>query len=524
MEFFLNFVDRLEEGMNENEAIREKLDRQDVAQLDVFTSSEGPAKMQSSATPGWEDSLFGTPGGDLADFFDPQLKVTQPDHEQSQESKREQALLNYDLSTFSNTVWETFLGSQIQLTKVEDQDGTQRVTSKNITKQGPIQLRAENQNLYNAWEKSRESLIQEHEDLKVGQQMSTQTWTCRPPNLQFFQINRVQYDKHLQKPVKNNQKFHFDRTIYMDLFLYKNLDKSERYFQDLKQMSQENEALKKEYSAFMNDQMGYKSVAGLKRSLEMVADVRDDSSDLDIFLQPKEVNPFQMTIRDLGATPQEQTSAMSFLQKYVDKLEEKKNRLEQKIEASQAAFNQPYAQQQNRQHPYHLHAIMIHDGDAFQGHYWVYVYDRFHSWWWKIMDKEVSKVTDEAEMLKEAYGGDGYKSASTLVYASDAIVRNIDKYHQQMRLPLYCKRHLNSFDVPQKVLLKIQANRHQNEASRIMEEIQSYQKAKHEEWKQMASHLTEQAQFSDLASYLLSINETLLVNYVLQQRAFRKLT
>lgn len=46
-----------------------------------------------------------------------------------------------------------------------------------------------------------------------------ETWICRPPNVMMFQINRVNYDYKNQKLVKDNSRFEFDKTIYMDLFL-----------------------------------------------------------------------------------------------------------------------------------------------------------------------------------------------------------------------------------------------------------------------------------------------------------------
>jgi len=46
-----------------------------------------------------------------------------------------------------------------------------------------------------------------------------ETWICRPPNVMMFQLNRVNYDYNKQKLIKDNGKFHFDKTIYLDEFL-----------------------------------------------------------------------------------------------------------------------------------------------------------------------------------------------------------------------------------------------------------------------------------------------------------------
>ena len=56
---------------------------------------------------------------------------------------------------------------------------------------------------------------------------------------------------------------------------------------------------------------------------------------------------------------------------------------------------------QDKKMPYHLHAIIIHDGSADMGHYYTFIFDRFKKVWWKIND---SMVREEAEdvVMEEA--------------------------------------------------------------------------------------------------------------------------
>lgn len=61
---------------------------------------------------------------------------------------------------------------------------------------------------------------------------------------------------------------------------------------------------------------------------------------------------------------------------------------------------------------------MIHDGLAENGHYYSYVYDRVLKVWWKLDDHRVSQV-DEQQVMSEAFGGEGYKSACNLFYISE---------------------------------------------------------------------------------------------------------
>lgn len=115
---------------------------------------------------------------------------------------------------------------------------------------GPVQLRIEEGNLYQAWEKSRRSEIEATGGDKPEPKKVIETWVCRPPNLLMFQLNRVQYDMTTLKLKKDNSEFHFDREIYLDLFLNKNKDSSDLHLtgvedkkQELKKLKEENEIL-----------------------------------------------------------------------------------------------------------------------------------------------------------------------------------------------------------------------------------------------------------------------------------------
>ena len=138
-------------------------------------------------------------------------------------------LMNYGLDDFKNSIWENFLGSQVQLSCTVDPDGTETITNQNIDKLGPIQLRIDEGNLYQAWERSRRSEVEGFRGDIEGQTKVLETWVCRPPNIMLFQLNRVNFDIQKQKLVKDNSRFDFDKTIYLDLFLNQNKEKSKAH-------------------------------------------------------------------------------------------------------------------------------------------------------------------------------------------------------------------------------------------------------------------------------------------------------
>lgn len=81
---------------------------------------------------------------------------------------KQENLLNYDLDSFKNSIWENFLGSQVQITKLYEKDGTFKITNKKVDKMGPVQLNINNENLYAAWEESRKSDVDGYKGLCEG--------------------------------------------------------------------------------------------------------------------------------------------------------------------------------------------------------------------------------------------------------------------------------------------------------------------------------------------------------------------
>jgi len=98
------------------------------------------------------------------------------------------------------------------------------------------------------------------------------------------------------------------------------------------------------------------------------------------------------------------------------------------IRDMELTIKEPYLK--NKDKPYYIHSIIIHDGLAENGHYYSYVYDRVKKVWWKMNDHKVSQETEET-VLKEAYGGEGYKSACYLIFISKAMGDRIDQRSTQ---------------------------------------------------------------------------------------------
>jgi ubiquitin carboxyl-terminal hydrolase 25/28 len=74
-----------------------------------------------------------------------------------------------------------------------------------------------------------------------------------------------------------------------------------------------------------------------------------------------------------------------------------------------------------KKHPYNLHSILIHDGQAGSGHYYAYIVEPESKKWRKYSDINVTEVTHE-EVLANSLGGVGQMSAYCFFYVRPDIV------------------------------------------------------------------------------------------------------
>ena len=93
------------------------------------------------------------------------------------------------------------------------------------------------------------------------------------------------------------------------------------------------------------------------------------------------------------------------------------------------------------QHPYRLHAVLVHEGQAASGHYWAYVYCMQHRKWLKFNDITVSEVNWE-ELLRESMGGYHNASAYCLMYVD---ATRTDVLTGTSQLYIHCCKDIGNF-------------------------------------------------------------------------------
>lgn len=142
------------------------------------------------------------------------------------------------------------------------------------------------------------------------------------------------------------------------------------------------------------------------------------------------------------------------LKKYQEAAATEIQRLQVEIGKLEKIVASPYIKDKER--PYQLHAILIHDGLAENGHYYSYIYDRVKKCWWQYNDHRTLQVEEE-QVMREALGDTtAYKSACNLVYISPHISKQID----MLPFPQYTCESSERFSIPKEIVNQIEEKNH----------------------------------------------------------------
>ena len=105
----------------------------------------------------------------------------------------------------------------------------------------------------------------------------------------------------------------------------------------------------------------------------------------------------------------------SCLTRWRQEIEEDLSSLNSSLQEVETKIQEMYNTPALTNNGYRLHAVMVHEGDVNQGHYWAYVYHPVRKVWLKFNDNSVSETTWKA-MKKESAGGRMSTSAYSMVY------------------------------------------------------------------------------------------------------------
>ncbi|CAG9320649.1 USP28_3 [Blepharisma stoltei] len=314
---------------------------------------------------------------------------------------------------------ELFYGKQHEFLEAAERDGS-LVQIKNLAPFGQIIVDVDEGDLYSAWDIAYHSQIEGYLTPQENATTASQEfWLEKLPGIILFQIQRVKYDKVTNSTIKIHKQFKFPKILHPDRFMAKN--------KEIGSKLRENMLLLKNRIKF------------LEASLEKLNNYNSTNSGLDTILQQTieflsyNENPNQaMEIDEEGLiifTPEKviannpqisrsKTLLQTLTREIVTKIKLMKTQLEQYQFQIEEIFNVP----QLKNHEYHLHSILIHDGQAGAGHYYAYVYDAEYEVWRKYSDVMITQV-EESEVMTNALGGNGYISAYCLMYIENSLIR-----------------------------------------------------------------------------------------------------
>uniref|UniRef100_A0A8C3L6T6 Ubiquitin carboxyl-terminal hydrolase n=1 Tax=Chrysolophus pictus TaxID=9089 RepID=A0A8C3L6T6_CHRPC len=108
------------------------------------------------------------------------------------------------------------------------------------------------------------------------------------------------------------------------------------------------------------------------------------------------------------------------LQRWRNEIEQDVRDLKESIARVSLSIDEMYSDPHLQQVPYHLHAVLVHEGQANAGHYWAFIYDQPRKSWLKYNDISVTESSWE-ELERDSFGGLRNASAYCLMYISDKV-------------------------------------------------------------------------------------------------------
>ncbi|XP_072049413.1 LOW QUALITY PROTEIN: ubiquitin carboxyl-terminal hydrolase 25-like [Amphiura filiformis] len=302
-----------------------------------------------------------------------------------------------------------------------------------------------------------------------------ENWFTHLPHVLTFELSRFHFNQALARPEKIHNRFTFPKILYMDRYMECNRAKTRRKREEVHALREQLNDLHTRLERYVNygsgakrfplqdvlqytlefansrspDSNGSPSSANIVPSLfcnnnsnvqdvEMTSPPRsppgDDSkvgaaggSGLpDVAMRsPTTSNPASPALSLFAQampppapghiTDSELDVLQRCLRRWRTEVESDVAELQTRISALNNSIDQQYEEADLKHYEYHLHAVLVHEGQASAGHYWAYVLNHKRNVWLKFNDISVTEV-EWADLERESVGGSGNASAYCLMY------------------------------------------------------------------------------------------------------------
>ncbi|NWS74749.1 UBP28 hydrolase, partial [Crotophaga sulcirostris] len=294
-------------------------------------------------------------------------------------------------------------------------------------------------------------------------------WFTKLPPVLTFELSRFEFNQSLGQPEKIHTKLEFPQTIYMDRYLYRSKELIHMKREETKRLREKLVLLQQKLERYMKygsgparfplpDMLQYvlefittKPTAvmppaqgsptalpqsqaepcvphGLSQPDCVLEREGAGTGDAACFLanpspQQKLSTPLQPSETSEHPAPrvvseEELNLVRTCLQRWRDEIEQDMRDLKESITRINLSMEQMYCDPLLQQVPYHLHAVLVHEGQANAGHYWAYIYDQPRQRWLKYNDISVTESSWE-ELERDSFGGFRNASAYCLMYIRD---------------------------------------------------------------------------------------------------------
>ncbi|XP_072210937.1 ubiquitin carboxyl-terminal hydrolase 28 isoform X9 [Excalfactoria chinensis] len=305
-------------------------------------------------------------------------------------------------------------------------------------------------------------------------------WFTKLPPVLTFELSRFEFNQSLGQPEKIHTKLEFPQTIYMDRYLYCSKELIQTKREEMKKLKEKMLILQQKLERYMKygsgparfplpDMLQYvlefittkpagavssASISSTEDSQMMDRQSQGESliqgtpSQPDSVLDGKDGKPEDEAVLLANSSPQQQLNAplqpsgppaeisdcpaphvaseeemnlvTTCLQRWRKEIEQDVRDLKESIARISLSIDEMYSDPHLQQVPYHLHAVLVHEGQANAGHYWAFVYDQPRKSWLKYNDISVTESSWE-ELERDSFGGLRNASAYCLMYISDKV-------------------------------------------------------------------------------------------------------
>ncbi|KAM3830920.1 ubiquitin carboxyl-terminal hydrolase 28 isoform 6-T6 [Vipera latastei] len=281
------------------------------------------------------------------------------------------------------------------------------------------------------------AMVEKESESDPSKQMVTYTqerWFTKLPPVLTFELSRFEFNQSLGQPEKIHNKLEFPPVIYMDRFMYGNKEIIQAKREEIGKLKDQMTLLQQQLEKYLRYGSGTDrfplpdmlqsvlefartklSCATTTTTAETKAEKESSEARSKPSRRPGETSGEPLPPR--AVSEDEMSLVVSCLQQWREEVEQDMEDLKTSMLTLSESMDHVYADPQLCQVPYHLHAVLVHEGQANAGHYWAYIYSLPQKTWLKYNDIAVTESSWE-ELERDSFGGLKNASAYCLIYVS----------------------------------------------------------------------------------------------------------